>query len=125
MSAPAESRTGLDVRSEVAVRGVAIDPPSTTTVNLGSTIPLRRPGGAGPSDDGHVLVDGLKTTLPINPASPFPLRDGRLVRTGPDGGGTDLGVDVAPVARPAFYDLTTADGVRYEASARPHGDAVR
>jgi radical SAM protein (TIGR04043 family) len=124
MSAPAESRTGLDVRSEVAVRGVAIDPPTSTAVDLGSTIPLRRPGGAGPSDDGHVLVDGLKTTLPINPASPFRLRDGRLLRTGPDGGVTDLGVDVATVARPAFYDLSTADGVRYEQIARLHGDDV-
>ena len=71
-----------------------------------------------------MLVDGLKTTLPINPASPFRLRDGRLVRTGPDGGVTDLGVDVATVARPAFYDLTTADGVRYEQIARLHGDDV-
>ena len=33
------------------------------------------------------------------------------MRTGPDGGVTDLGVDVATVARPAFYDLTTADGL--------------
>src|SRR3954452_18333137 len=123
VSPPAESRSGLDVRSEVAVRGVAIDPPGTTT-DLGSTIPLRRPGGAGPSADGHVLVDGLRTTIPINPASPYRLRDGRLVRTGPDGGVTDLGVDVATVARPAFYDLTTADGVRYEQIARLHGDDV-
>ena len=121
MSAPTDP--GVAVRSEVAVHGVAIEPPGTA-VDLGSTIPLRRPGGAGPSDDGHVLVDGLKTTLPINPASPFRLRDGRLVRTGPDGGVTDLGVDVATVARPAFYDLTTADGVRYEQIARLHGDDV-
>lgn len=122
MSAPTDS--GVAVRSAVAVRGVAIDPPSPTTVDLGSTIPLRRPGGAGPSDDGHVLVDGLKTTLPINPDSPYRLRDGRLVRTGPDGGVTDLGVEVDTVARPAFYDLTTADGVRYEQIARLHGDDV-
>src|ERR1700712_3268051 len=100
MSAPAESRTGLDVRSEVAVRGVAIDPPTSTAVDLGSTIPLGRPRGAGPSHAGHVLVDGLKTTLPINPASPFRLRDGRLVRTRSDGGGTALRRDVAPGARP-------------------------
>jgi radical SAM protein (TIGR04043 family) len=133
VSAPTDS--GVVVRSEVAVRGVAIDPPTSsdgpaplrsasTTVDLGSTIPLRRPGGAGPSDDGHVLVDGLKTTLPINPASPYRLRDGRLLRTGPDGGVTDLGVDVDTVARPAFYDLTTADGVRYEQIARLHGNDV-
>ena len=113
----------LSARSEVAVRGVAIDPPRTT-VSLGSTIPLRRPGGAGPSADGHVLVDGLKTTIPIDPTSPYRLRGGRLVRTGPDGGVTDLGVEVTTVARPAFYDLTTADGVPYEQIARLHGDDV-
>ncbi|WP_433782990.1 MSMEG_0568 family radical SAM protein [Actinomycetospora sp. CA-101289] len=113
---------GLSARTEVAVRGVAIDPP--TTVSLGSTIPLRRPGGAGPSADGHVLVDGLKTTIPIDPASPYRLRAGRLVRTGPDGGVTDLGVEVTTVARPAFYDLTTVDGVPYEQIARLHGDDV-
>ncbi|MFC5142274.1 MSMEG_0568 family radical SAM protein [Actinomycetospora rhizophila] len=110
------SDPGLSARSELAVRGVAVD--------LGPSIPLRRPGGAGPSDDGHVLVDGLKTTIPINPASPYRLRDGRLVRTGPDGGVTDLGVAVDTVARPAFYDLTTADGVPYEKIARLHGDDV-
>lgn len=118
-------------RSALAVRGVALDLPDTTsttgtstTTDLGASIPLRRPGGAGPSADGHVLVDGLRTTIPINPASPYRLHDGRLVRTGPDGGVTDLGVDVATVARPAFYDLTTADGVPYEKIARLHGNDV-
>ncbi|MHC1559784.1 MSMEG_0568 family radical SAM protein [Actinomycetospora sp. C-140] len=117
---------GLSARSEVAVRGVALDLPDTAknTTDLGATIPLRRPGGAGPSADGHVLVDGRRTTIPINPASPYRLRDGRLVRTGPDGGITDLGVAVDTVARPAFYDLTTADGVPYEKLARLHGDDV-
>jgi len=123
MSSP-QSDLGLSARSEVAVRGVALDLPDTTTTDLGATIPLRRPGGAGPSADGHVLVDGLKTTIPINEASPYRLRDGRLVRTGPHGGVTDLGVEVATVARPAFYDLTTADGVPYEKIARLHGDDV-
>lgn len=118
-------------RSALAVRGVALDLPddtsttsTSTTTDLGASIPLRRPGGAGPSADGHVLVDGLRTTIPINPASPYRLHDGRLVRTGPDGGVTDLGVDVATVARPAFYDLTTADGVPYEKIARLHGNDV-
>ena len=114
MSVPNSS--GLDVRVDLAVRGVAVD--------LGASIPLRRPGGAGPSDDGHVLVDGLKTTVPIAPDSPYRLRDGRLVRTGDDGAVTDMGVVVDTVARPAFYDLQTADGVPYESIARLHGDDV-
>jgi radical SAM protein (TIGR04043 family) len=119
------SDPGLSARSAVAVRGVALDlPPDNGTVELGASIPLRRPGGAGPSADGHVLVDGLRTTIPINPASPYRLRAGRLVHTGPDGGVTDLGVAVDTVARPAFYDLTTADGVPYEQLARMHGNDV-
>ena len=71
MSSP-QSDLGLSARSEVAVRGVALDLPDTTTTDLGATIPLRRPGGAGPSADGHVLVDGLKTTIPINAGEPLP-----------------------------------------------------
>ncbi len=118
MSAPSDERTdlGLHARAEMAVRGVAID--------LGPTIPLRRPGGAGPSADGHVLVDGLKTTVPIVADSPYRLRDGRLVRREVDGGVTDMGVAVDTVDRPAFYDLTTADGVPYEKIARLHGNDV-
>ena len=81
------------------------------------------PRAPGPSDDGHVLVDGANAALPINPAAPTGARRA-LVRTGPDGGVTDLGVEVATVARPAFYDLTTADGVPYEQIARLHGDDV-
>ncbi len=33
--------------------------------------PVRRPAGAGPCDDGHVVVDGRNAALPINPASPY------------------------------------------------------
>ncbi|TCK21701.1 MSMEG_0568 family radical SAM protein [Pseudonocardia endophytica] len=123
MSAPSDERTdlGLRARAEMAVRGVAIDPPTVT--DLGSVIPLRRPGGAGPSADGHVLVDGLRTTVPIVADSPFRLRDGRLVRRDV-GGVTDMGVAVDTVDRPAFYDLTTADGVPYEKIARLHGNDV-
>jgi radical SAM protein (TIGR04043 family) len=108
----------------MAVRGVAIDPSPTTVTDLGSVIPLRRPGGAGPSADGHVLVDGLKTTVPIVTDSPYRLRDGRLVRREVDGGVTDMGVAVDTVDRPAFYDLTTTDGVPYEKIARLHGNDV-
>jgi radical SAM protein (TIGR04043 family) len=125
-----EFHPGLDARAELAVRGVAIDPgpartgPPGRTTDLGSVIPLRRPGGAGPSADGHVLVDGLRTTVPIVADSPYRLRDGRLLRREADGAVTDMGVVVDTVARPAFYDLRTADGVPYEQIARLHGDDV-
>lgn len=127
MSAPLRPETdlGLRARAEMAVRGVAIDPdPSPGVTDLGAVIPLRRPGGAGPSADGHVLVDGLKTTVPIVDGSPYRLRGGRLVRREVDGGITDMGVAVDTVHRPAFYDLHTADGVSYEKIARLHGDDV-
>ena len=137
MSAPSRTEPGLRARAELAVRGVGLDPdtgPDTTSgtgperpsgvTDLGSVIPLRRPGGAGPSADGHVLVDGLATTVPIVADSPYRLRDGRLLRREPGGGVTDMGVAVDTVARPAFYDLTTADGVDSEKIARLHGDDV-
>lgn len=117
---------GLIARAEMAVRGVAIEPMQTprTVTDLGTVIPLRRPGGAGPSADGHVLVDGLKTTVPIVADSPYRLRGRRLVRREAQGAVTDMGVQVDTVARPAFYDLTTADGIGYERIARLHGDDV-
>ena len=105
MSAPSRTEPGLRARAELAVRGVGLDPdtgPDTASgagperpsgvTDLGSVIPLRRPGGAGPSADGHVLVDGLATTVPIVADSPYRLRDGRLLRREPGGGVTDMGV---------------------------------
>ena len=81
--------------------------------------PVTRRMGAGPSDDGHLVVDGLNAALPVNPHSPYQVRDGHLFR-----GETDLGLPVTPVRRPRFYDLTTADGVPYEQIARLHGADV-
>jgi radical SAM protein (TIGR04043 family) len=81
--------------------------------------PVTRRMGAGPSDDGHLVVDGLNAALPVNPHSPYQVRDGYLFR-----GETDLGLPVTPVRRPRFYDLTTADGVPYEQIARLHGADV-
>ena len=105
------TRTAVDVRittrAELALRGVRMD------------TPVRRPDGAGPSDDGHVLVDGANAALPRNPASPYTVRDGK-VWLGED----DTGVTLAAVQRPKFYDLTTADGVPYEHIARLHGADV-
>ena len=104
---------GADVRTrvDVAIRGVRL------------AAPVRRTGGAGPSDDGHVVLDGFATALPLRPDSPYLVRDGRLVRE-ELGAVTDLGIDVEPVDRPAFYDLATADGIPYEKIARLHGSNV-
>ena len=42
--------------------------------------PVKRHSGAGPSDDGHLWLDGGNAALPINPASPYTITDGRLHR---------------------------------------------
>ncbi|MGY5051988.1 MSMEG_0568 family radical SAM protein [Streptomyces sp. 900105755] len=106
-----DSGTAVDVRimtrAELALRGVASD------------APVRRPDGAGPSDDGHVLVDGANAALPRNPHSPYSVRDGKVWL-----GDEDTGISLTAVQRPKFYDLTTADGVRYEQIARLHGSDV-
>ncbi len=97
----------LSTRVDIALRGVRMD------------APVRRAAGAGPSDDGHVLVDGANAALPRNPDSPYRLHDGRIFL-----GECDTGLSLQVVARPRFYDLTTADGVRYEQIARLHGADV-
>jgi radical SAM protein (TIGR04043 family) len=94
-------------RAELALHGVRTD------------AAVRRPDGAGPSGDDHVLLDGANAALPTNPASPYLARDGR-VWLGED----DTGLSLTPVRRPRFYDLTTADGVPYEHIARLHGADV-
>jgi radical SAM protein (TIGR04043 family) len=105
------TRTAVDVRittrAELALHGVRMD------------APVRRPDGAGPSDDGHVLVDGANAALPRNPASPYTVRDGRVWL-----GENDTGLTLTAVQRPRFYDLATADGVPYEHIARLHGADV-
>ncbi|ROO60574.1 radical SAM protein (TIGR04043 family) [Micromonospora sp. Llam0] len=105
------TRTTVDVRiltrAELALRGVQVD------------AGVRRPDGAGPSGDDHVLVDGANAALPTNPASPYSVRDGKVWV-----GDEDTGLTLTPVRRPRFYDLTTADGVRYEQIARLHGADV-
>jgi radical SAM protein (TIGR04043 family) len=94
-------------RVDIALRGVRMD------------TPVRRGMGAGPSDDGHVVVDGDNATLPRNPDSPYELRDGRVFH-----GTIDLGLSVEPVRRPRFYDLSTQDGVPYNKIALLHGRDV-
>lgn len=105
------STTAVDVRimtrTELALRGIALD------------APVCRPDGAGPSDDGHVLFDGANAALPRNHDSPYSVRDGKVWL-----GDEDTGITLTTVQRPAFYDLTTADGIRYEQIARLHGSDV-
>ncbi|WP_328328987.1 MSMEG_0568 family radical SAM protein [Kribbella sp. NBC_00382] len=97
----------LAARAEMAVYGVQVD------------APVRRSKGAGPSDDGHLVVDGANATLPIVADSPYQVRDGGVYRNG-----LSLGLSVEPVRRPRFYDLTTADGVPYQQIALLHGKDV-
>jgi radical SAM protein (TIGR04043 family) len=97
----------LTARADIAVRGVRMD------------APVRRSKGAGPSDDGHVVVNGANAALPLNPESPYSVRDGRIFD-----GTLDLGLSIEPVARPKFYDMKTADGVPYEKIALLHGKDV-
>ncbi|CUU66683.1 MSMEG_0568 family radical SAM protein [Corynebacterium variabile] len=82
--------------------------------------PVHRSGGAGPSDDGHFLVNGRGASLPYNPDSPFVLDSAGRISVD----GADLGLDVEPVARPRFYDLSTDEGVAYEKIAKLHGKDV-
>src|SRR5258708_34329360 len=97
----------LRERVELALTGVRLD------------APVQRRRGAGPSDDGHLTPDGGNAALPLNPASPYLVRDGRLVK-----GGMDLGIEALPSVRPKFYDLTTSDGVPYHKIALLHGRDV-
>ena len=73
----------LSARAEMAVYGVQVD------------APVRRSKGAGPSDDGHLVVDGANAALPVNPDSPYVVRDGRLWL-----GESDTGLAVQVVRRP-------------------------
>ncbi|OHV27946.1 radical SAM protein [Parafrankia colletiae] len=95
------------MRSAVAVQGVRV------------AAPVQRRSGAGPSDDGHVVVEGRGLALPIVPTSRYSVDAGRLLFDG-----ADLGVEATPVRRPRFYDLSTADGVPYSQLARLHSADV-
>jgi len=106
------ARSALATRSALAVRGVR------------SGTAVRRGPGAGPSDDGHLVIDGANVALPIDPASPYVLRDGRILVTDGADGELDLGIAATPVPRPRFYDLSTADGVPYRQIALLHGADV-
>jgi radical SAM protein (TIGR04043 family) len=100
-------RNAVSTRVDIALLGIRVN------------APVQRTGGAGPSDDGHVLFEGVGAAIPINPNSPYVVQNGRLLLDG-----ADLGLEVSPVSRPRFYDLETADGVNYEKIAKLHGSNV-
>ncbi|MGQ0844229.1 MAG: MSMEG_0568 family radical SAM protein [Sporichthyaceae bacterium] len=109
-----ETATGeaaVATRVKLAVLGVAGD------------LPVTRSKGAGPSDDGHVTIDGVNAALPRNPNSPFLVSNGEVLeRVGDRTRRTGLSLE--PVRRPKFYDLTTADGIPYRQIALLHGKDV-
>jgi radical SAM protein (TIGR04043 family) len=81
--------------------------------------PVSRTAGAGPSDDGHLVIDGRPAAIPLNPQSPFVFDGAKVLLNG-----EDSGLDVSVIDRPRFYDLHTAEGVPYEKIARLHGRNV-
>jgi radical SAM protein (TIGR04043 family) len=97
----------IATRVDLAVRGVRVD------------APVRRLRGAGPSDDGHLVLDGENAALPLNADSPYEVRGGTVFK-----GRVDLGLAVEAVSRPKFYDLTTAEGIGYDRIALLHGRDV-
>lgn len=109
MAAPTSDRHDVTgTRVDVAIQGIRL-----------LDAPVSRRAGAGPSDDGHLLLDGVGAAIPLNPRSPYSVRGGKLLLDGAD---TGLGVEA--IRRPRFYDLTTADGVPYEQIARLHSARV-
>jgi radical SAM protein (TIGR04043 family) len=97
----------LRERVELALAGVRTD------------APVQRSKGAGPSDDGHLALDGGNAAIPVNPDSPYSITGGRLRK-----GVIDLGIEAVPSGRPKFYDLVTADGIPYHQIALLHGHDV-
>ncbi|MGQ4618419.1 MSMEG_0568 family radical SAM protein [Nocardia sp. R7R-8] len=97
----------LSTRVDLALLGIRAD------------APVQRRSGAGPSDDGHVLIGGVGAAIPIRSDSPYEVIDNRLLLDG-----TDLGMVIEPVQRPHFYDLHTADGIAYDQIAKLHGADV-
>ena len=104
----------LAVRSELAVRGVRTD------------TAVRRGPGAGPSDDGHLALDGANAALRIDPGSPYVIRDGRIYDTGvgdtgsgdtTGAGDRDMGVAVKSKTLAAFFTKVLRADMKLETDA--------
>ncbi len=98
-------RPSTSLRSDLAVCGVTLDE---------GPQPWPRSAAIG-----HLLVAGTGAALPIVANSKYLVRGGHLLLEG-----TDLGLDVAPVQRPSFHRLSTADGTPYYLLANRHGADV-
>ena len=57
---------------------------SIALLGVRSEAPVRRNGGAGPSDDGHFVIGGAGAAIPLNPDCPYVGRQGRLTLDGAD-----------------------------------------
>lgn len=85
-----------------------------------------RRGGAGPSDAGMVLIDGVPLTFPF--ASEYAARSPYTLRADDDGwaiyrdGEVVARAEVQP--RPRYYGLTTDDGIPYSQIALLHLDSL-
>ena len=95
------------LRAQLATEGLDVD------------APVARHGGAGPTGDGHVVVDGSPLALPLRKNSRFRVAGGSVWMDG-----RDLHLSVEPVGRPLFYDRTTSDGIPMHMLARLHGADV-
>lgn len=88
-------------------------------LGIRGTPPVNRTGGAGPTDDGHLTIDGMDAAIPRNPDSPYVFDGDRVLFDG-----TDTGLQIGGIDRPRFYDLQTEDGISYEKIAKLHGRSV-
>jgi radical SAM protein (TIGR04043 family) len=86
----------------------------------------RRTGGAGPTDSGMLWIEGYPITAPTDNSiaadSPYVLR-GEDEGYGVYRDGVRLASATAE-RRPRFYDLQTADGIRYDQIALLHLDSL-
>ncbi len=95
------------LRAQLATEGLEID------------APVARHGGAGPTGDGHVVVNGSTLALPLRKSGRFRVTGGSLWMDG-----RDLHLSVEPIRRPLFYDQVTSDGIPMHMLARLHGADV-
>ena len=92
----------MELRGELAVLGIRSRPA------------VNRRAGAGPSDDGHWVLDGAATTLPVVQDSPFELHAGdRVGFVGPNGAGKTTFMKLL-----SGVDTPEGGDIRYHAGAR-------